>query len=108
VYLEAGGFDTALPVGFNDLDLCLRLIQRGYRIVWTPYAELLHLESASRGNSESRVRHDRAEWRIFTQRWGSRADDDPFFNPNLELTPDDKHIALAFPPRWRRPWERSP
>jgi len=106
VFLEAGGFDASLPVAYNDLDLCLRLIDLGYRIVWTPYAELLHLESASRGDSEWRRQQERAEWEKFRQRWGSRVDDDPFFNPNLDLMKDKEEIALAFRPRWRRPWER--
>src|SRR5207302_1634861 len=50
LFLEAGGFDEdRLPVGFNDVDLCLRLRQRGLLIVYTPFAELLHHESLSRG-----------------------------------------------------------
>jgi O-antigen biosynthesis protein len=46
VFFEVGGFDeTNLQVGFNDIDLCLRLRKFGYRVVWTPFAELFHLES---------------------------------------------------------------
>ena len=48
---EIGGFDAEnLAVAFNDVDLCLKLREAGYDIVWTPYAELFHLESASRGS----------------------------------------------------------
>ena len=50
VFLEAGGFDEInLQVGFDDIDLCLRLRNLGYRVVWTPFAELFHVESVSRG-----------------------------------------------------------
>jgi hypothetical protein len=50
VFFEVGGLDEVnLPVSFNEVDLCLRVGHRGYRVVWTPFAELFHLESASRG-----------------------------------------------------------
>ncbi len=53
VFFEVGGFDEVnLPVAFNDVDLCLRLGDYGYRVVWTPFAELFHLESASRGKED--------------------------------------------------------
>ena len=53
VYLQVGGFDENLAVTFNDVDFCLRLREAGYRILWTPYAELIHHESASRGFDDS-------------------------------------------------------
>ena len=53
LYLQVGGFDENLAVTFNDVDFCLRLREAGYRIVWTPYAELIHHESASRGFDNS-------------------------------------------------------
>ena len=50
VFFEVGGLDEInLAVVFNDVDLCLRLGDHGCRVVWTPFAELFHLESASRG-----------------------------------------------------------
>ena len=52
-YLQVGGFNENLAVTFNDVDLCLRLREAGYRILWTPYAELIHHESASRGFDNS-------------------------------------------------------
>jgi GT2 family glycosyltransferase len=104
VYREAGGMDEALAVQFNDIDLCLKIRDRGLRVVWTPHAELYHLESASRGqpvdNDCSRAENDR-----FLARWRGFVDDDPLFNPNLSLS--DPYRAPAFPPRVRRPWERS-
>jgi glycosyltransferase involved in cell wall biosynthesis len=76
-----GGFDERLRVAFNDVDLCLRIRQRGYRIVYTPYAELRHAESASRGKL-----HPMEDEAFFVSRWGGEDDlDDPFYNPNLDF-----------------------
>lgn len=75
-----GGFDERLRVAFNDVDLCLRLRQRGYQVVYTPYAELYHAESASRGKL-----HPTEDEAFFVRRWGSPgAFRDPFYNPNLD------------------------
>ncbi|HET6306845.1 MAG TPA: glycosyltransferase family 2 protein [Rhodopila sp.] len=99
-YLEVGGLDeVSLPVAFNDVDLCLRLIERGYRNLWTPHAELYHHESASRGLDlvgEKAARFQR-EVAVMRQRWGDVLDNDPYWNPNLSLTTAD--VALSFPPR---------
>lgn len=62
---EVGGFDEALRVAFNDVDFCLRLMHAGYRNVYTPLAELTHLESASRGRL-----HPVEDERLFVTRWG--------------------------------------
>lgn len=105
VYEEVGGFDeTHLPIAFNDVDLCLRIRDRGYRIVWTPHAELYHHESASRGYEETptqQARFEREE-RFMKERWGSALKVDPAYNPNLAL--DRETFALAFPPRVGKPW----
>ena len=49
IFDDLGGFDENLPSNFNDVDFCLRLRERGWQIIWTPYADLIHHESASRG-----------------------------------------------------------
>lgn len=54
VYLEVGGMTTLLPGAFNDVDLCLKVLQQGYDILWTPHAEMYHYESKTR---DARVRH---------------------------------------------------
>jgi GT2 family glycosyltransferase len=105
VFEEADGFDESFPVSYSDLDLCLRLIKKGYRIVWTPHAELLHLESATRGSGESRWRKEQADLERFRARWQEEMDNDPFFNPNLDLIGEEK-LALAFPPRRKRAWRK--
>lgn len=105
VYEELGGLDEVnLPVSYNDVDLCLRLRARGYRIVWTPYAELDHLESRSRGQDSSPENHERAqrESRYMQRRWGPVLSHDPFYSPNLTLSAENG--GLAFPPRIAWPW----
>lgn len=99
VFEEVGGFDEALPVAFNDIDFCLRLLECGYRNVWTPYAELYHYESASRGSEDSPAKQERfaAEVHAMKWRWGAVLHDDPAYNPNLTL--DQGDYGLAFPPR---------
>lgn len=97
---EVGGFDADhLAVAFNDVDLCLKLRARGYRVVWTPYAELYHLESVSRGGDLEAATRERfrAETLHMRRRWAAVLDADPFYNPNLTLHACD--YGLAFPPR---------
>ncbi len=105
VFEQLGGFDEVnLPVAYNDVDLCLRLRERGYRVLWTPYAELYHLESASRPSDYSREQRSRyeAECAYLQARWGNYLARDPFYNPNLTIESED--FALAWPPRIRKPW----
>ena len=75
-------------VAFNDVDLCMRIRQAGYLIVWTPYAELYHFESKSRGledTPEKQLRFD-GEVNRFQSRWAAELDaGDPYYNPNLSL-----------------------
>ncbi len=81
VFWEVGGFEESLGVAFNDVDLCLRVGQAGYRVVYTPYAELLHFESATRGHL-----HPPADEAFFRQRWGNPGEIiDTYYNPNLAL-----------------------
>lgn len=89
VFAEVGGFDAIhLTVAFNDVDLCLRVRQAGYRIIWTPHARLIHHESKSRGldnTPEKKARFD-AETQFMLDRWGAHLRADPYYNPNLSLT----------------------
>ncbi|GJE27496.1 glycosyltransferase family 2 protein [Methylobacterium organophilum] len=86
VFEAVGGFDAArLAVAFNDIDLCLRVGQAGYRVIWTPHAVLIHHESKSRGfedTPEKRARFE-GETRTMVERWEKRLSRDPFYNPNL-------------------------
>jgi glycosyltransferase involved in cell wall biosynthesis len=106
VYLEVGGFDEEhLRVAFNDVDFCLRLLQRGYRIVYTPYAELYHAESTSRGLEDTVTKHQRfvAEIQYMKEKWKEALAVDPCYNPNLSLT--EKLFTLVFPSRVTKPWQ---
>ena len=99
-----GGFDETLAVAYNDVDLCLRLGARGFRSVWTPYAELYHFESISRGDDlhGANLPRFRAESQAMRDRWQGLLDADPYYNPNLSLTRAD--LWFAYPPRHPRPW----
>jgi GT2 family glycosyltransferase len=98
VFKALHGFDEAMPIAYNDVDLCIRLRQRGWRIIWTPIAELYHHESASLGRHDSGERAEQflRDVALMRQRWGSILDADPFYNRNLSL---DRSYKLAFPPR---------
>ncbi len=88
-FVEAGGFDeAAFPVAYNDVDLCLRLRQRGLENVWTPYAVLRHKETATRERDHSRARQALylQESAAFRQRWGHVIAHDPHYNPHLTMT----------------------
>lgn len=108
VFDEVGGMDTGLPVAFNDVDLSLRIRKAGYRIVWTPFAELYHLESISRGSDQegrNRVRF-MGDVKFMHKRWGATLFTDPYYSPNLSLNNED--FAFASPPRLKKPWREHP
>ncbi|WP_312793796.1 glycosyltransferase [Tianweitania sp.] len=105
VFLEVGGLnETDLKVAFNDVDLCLRVRQAGYRILWTPFAELYHYESVSRGSdlAPEKVQRFRSECQYMIDTWKPQLMNDPFYNPNFENL--DQEYKLAFPPRRKKPW----
>jgi GT2 family glycosyltransferase len=105
VFLDLGGFDEMLAGAFNDVDLCLRLRQAGWRIVWTPAAALYHKESASFGrhNLGERGTQWAADYALMQQRWREQLLGDPYYNPNLSL--DGLELwEPASPPRVVYPW----
>ncbi|MFT3867597.1 MAG: glycosyltransferase [Nibricoccus sp.] len=102
VFEQAHGFDEDnLKVAFNDVDFCLRVEALGYRNLFTPFAELIHHESASRGAEDcpEKVARFAKEIEFMKKRWGTRLLNDPAYNPNLTLDTED--FACAFPPRHR-------
>jgi glycosyltransferase involved in cell wall biosynthesis/2-polyprenyl-3-methyl-5-hydroxy-6-metoxy-1,4-benzoquinol methylase len=98
---QVGGFDeVSLPNVLNDVDLCLRLRQAGWDIVWTPYAELFHHESTSRGidNEGPRAAAFDKAVAVMETKWGIEGlRNDPRYSPNLSLDAED--FSLAWPPR---------
>lgn len=96
VFEEVGGFDEEnFAVAFNDVDLCLRIRERGYFIVYTPHAKLYHHESASRGLYSDRPE----EPRHMRERWGGTLDNDPYYNSNFSLAGDFNLRADLMRPR---------
>lgn len=97
VFADLGGFDEDhLPIAFGDVDLCLRIRERGLLVVWTPYAELYHHESASRGyedTPEKQRRFDR-EMQYMKTKWGDTLLNDPYYNPNLTLDREDFSLRV--------------
>lgn len=92
VWEETGGLDEDFVVALHDVDLCMRIRKAGYLIVWTPYAELYHYESKSRGKEDTPEKQKRfaEEVKRFRARWEKElAAGDPYYNPNLTLNRDD-------------------
>ena len=85
IFDQVGGFnETDLAVAFNDVDLCLRIREAGYEIIYTPFAELYHHESVSRG-----LRLSGDEVGYMQRKWGKLLLQDPFYNPNLTMRRED-------------------
>jgi O-antigen biosynthesis protein len=108
VFFEVGGLDEVnLKVTFNDVDLCLRVGDHGLRVVWTPFAELFHLECASRGLDSDPLKQARfyGEWYHMKKTWLSLVDTgDPFHNPNLLLSHGCNEREILSPPRRKQTW----
>jgi glycosyltransferase involved in cell wall biosynthesis len=100
IYQEVEGLDEEnLTIAFNDIDFCLRVRDAGYRNIWTPYAELYHHESATRGfdDTPEKKLHFSKEVRYMKKRWGNALMSDPAYSPNLTLDRED--FSYAWPPR---------
>lgn len=103
VYQQVGGLNELdLAVAFNDVDFCIRVREAGYRNVWTPFAELYHHESATRGYEDTIEKQIRfaGEVQYMQRRWGDLLSKDPAYSPNLTLESAD--FTLAWPPRVER------
>ncbi|MBF0098265.1 MAG: glycosyltransferase family 2 protein [Magnetococcales bacterium] len=102
-YLQVGGLNEQnLAIAFNDVDFCLRVRESGLRIVWTPFANLYHHQSASRGLEDTPEKQARfmREALYIQHKWGNLLLDDPAYSPNLTL---DRHdFSLALVPRWQQ------
>ena len=108
LFLDLGGLDAEnLPVAFNDVDFCLRVRERGMRVIWTPHAELYHHESVSRGRDKSAERKVQAlaEIAYMRMRWAACLAHDPYYNPNLNYRRPDFSLSRA--PRVCLPWEKN-
>ncbi|MFN4244303.1 MAG: glycosyltransferase family 2 protein [Tepidisphaerales bacterium] len=86
VFEAVGGLDEHFPLNFNDVDLCLRIRQKGYRVVFTPYAELVHHESVTKPGTFDH------ELQKFHDRWKAALPHDPYYNVNLSYDHGDFRI----------------
>ncbi|WP_158743147.1 glycosyltransferase family 2 protein [Acidisphaera sp. L21] len=104
VFGQVGGLQAkTLHVGWGDVDLCLRVREAGYRVLWVPAATLVHHEMATRGRDitpQQQARHE-TERAVLRRRWPGETDQDPFLNPNLDAR---ERMVLACPPRRSPPW----
>ncbi len=94
-YHKVGGLDERFILAFNDIDYCLKLRQQDYLVVWTPYAELYHFESLSRGFEDTPEKQARfqSEINLFVEKWSDVLEmGDPFYSPNLSLEYHDWSI----------------
>ena len=101
LFESLGGFDEVhFGVSFNDVDLCLRLRARGLQNVWTPYANLTHYESASRGHQKTAEEQAQfvREATAMQEKWAEVLLSDPFYSSNFSL--HWPGFEIAFPPRW--------
>ena len=90
IFDEVGGFDEDLRVVLNDVDLCLKIRQRGYLVVYTPARAAYHYEGSSRGRL-----HPPPDEKVFQERWSDFLDrGDPYYNPNLSDKHDDWRINI--------------
>lgn len=97
IYDKLGGLDESFAVSLNDVDFCLRIREAGYLNVFTPFAELYHFESISRGaddTGEKAARYN-AESERFRQKWqNALAEGDPYYNPNFSLDRSDFALKI--------------
>lgn len=97
LYEEAGGLDESFAVSLNDVDFCLKLRRMGYLNVFTPFAELYHFESISRGLDDQGEKAERYndESARFREKWEKElAAGDPYFNPNFSLDKPDFSLRV--------------
>ncbi|WP_210317253.1 glycosyltransferase family 2 protein [Oryzicola mucosus] len=96
IYEQVGGLEEArLAIAFNDVDFCLKVREAGYLNVWTPFAELYHLESESRGAEDNFEKQDRfnAEADFMLGRWSLA--NDPYYSPSLTLDREDFSLSAV-------------
>lgn len=90
VYQEVGGFSEYLPLDYNDADYCLKLVQRGYRVVYTPYTEICHYESATRSDTWA------SGIDAFKDKWPHLYSRDPYYSKHLTQCYSDHRVGLPW------------
>ena len=97
LYWKVGGLDESFAVSLNDVDFCMKLREAGYLNVFTPFAELYHFESVSRGlddQGEKAKRYDEESER-FRKKWKEALEKgDPYYNVNFSLDRSDFSLRV--------------
>ena len=96
IFKEVNGFEEELVVAFNDIDLSLKVLEKGYRNLWTPYAKLIHYESKSRGQEDSFEKKKRfdGERDFMQKKWKRKLLEDKCYNPNLTLEHENFSLKI--------------
>ncbi|MEG5023672.1 tetratricopeptide repeat protein [Microcoleus sp. AT8-B5] len=96
VFESVGGFDEELTVAYNDVDLCLKMLEKGYRNIYLPHVVLYHHESKSRGYEDSPEKKERLkqESKLMESRWQKYIENDPYYSPHLTRACQDSGIRL--------------
>ena len=97
LFEKVGGLDTGFAVSLNDVDFCLKLRKEGYLNVFTPFAELYHFESISRGLDDAGEKAQRynKESEVFRDKWKEElTKGDPYYNPNFSLDRSDYSLKI--------------
>ena len=97
IYDEVNGLDESFAVAFNDVDFCVRVREAGYTNVFTPFAQLYHYESKSRGTEDNPEKQKRFQGEVlrFQARWGDLlAAGDPCTNPNFDIQREDFTLKI--------------
>ncbi len=95
---RVGGFDEAFVLAFNDVDFCLKVLAAGYRVVWTPDAELYHFESKTRGpeDTDEKQKRFKREYDLFHLKWSEFLKlGDPYYSPHFRLDRPDFALKAA-------------
>ena len=92
IYEEVGYMDERYKIALNDVDFCLKVRKKGYQIIWTPYVELNHFESKTRGyeKTNEQIKRYQSEKELFTKNWKNLLENgDPFFNTNFRIDTEE-------------------
>jgi GT2 family glycosyltransferase len=103
-----GGLDEQnLSIAYNDVDFCLKLREKGFYNLWTPFSMLYHHESLSRGDDfdERNIERFKKEHAYILRKWKKFISNDSYFNPNL--SPETQVTALAYPPKVLFSWRKK-
>lgn len=96
VFDQVGGFEEQLAVAFNDIDLCLKILDSGYNNIYVPTAKLYHHESITRGYEDTpeKIKRFKKEISFFREKWKKYTDNDPYYSPHLTKDKQDYSINI--------------